>query len=206
MRQFYRSFAIKSAGFRGSKQTTGISASIPSESSAPPTGVGEIVPSASSAMTGAEASKENQKDMTGNIKKFNSRAWGLEASIDETAIGAISSVGDGFFVLGPKIVRGDIIALPDTVLNWKRNDGSNVFDPERYTLLGLIVPKFDLVVVGTGAKTVLPLPQQRAEIRKVLRNVPVEFMSTVHAAATFNMLSKEGSRITACLSTTPNNS
>ncbi len=197
MRQFYRSFAIKSVGYRGSKQTTGISASIPS---------GATIPSASLEMAGAEASKENQKDMTGNIKKFNSRAWGLEASIDETAIGAISSVGDGFFVLGPKIVRGDIIALPDTVLNWKRNDGNNVFDPERYTLLGLIVPKFDLVVVGTGAKTVLPLPQQRAEIRKVLRNVPVEFMSTVHAAATFNMLSKEGSRIAACLSTTPNNS
>ena len=141
--------------------------------------------------------------MTGNIKEFNSRAWGLEASIDETAIGAIRRVGDGFFGVGPKIVRGDIITLPDTVLNWKRNDGSDVFDPERYTSLGLIVLKFDLVVVGTGAKKVLQLPQQRAEIRKVLRNVPVEFMSTVHAAATFNMLSKEGRKIAAFLSATP---
>lgn len=189
MRQFYRSFSISRSSNASIKHGTGISASIRSE---------EV------SLEGKDnVNVENVKDMKGNVQEFNGRAWGLEASIDETIIGSINKVGNGFFVLGTKTIVGDVVTIPGTILSWKRDQNNDILNPERFTLLGLIEPKFDLIVVGTGKNTLLPTPEQRNEIRKIVRNTPVEFMSSFHAAATYNMLSKEGRKIAACLVSLP---
>ncbi|KAG9016123.1 hypothetical protein FRB93_011597 [Tulasnella sp. JGI-2019a] len=69
---------------------------------------------------------------------------------------------------------------------------------EMFEMFEVVVPKPELLILGTGHST-LPVPP---EIRKYLSSIgvgPIDVMDTWNACSTFNMLAEEGRRVAAAL-------
>ena len=101
----------------------------------------------------------------------------------------------GFFPAGFRInrqrLRGPVIITPHLVLSWNVPTDPKELQPEHLYAFLVMQPPIDMILVGTGRKTVR-LPHVYKAIREFC---PIDFCDSRSAAATFNMLSREGRSI-----------
>ncbi|KAL7268599.1 hypothetical protein RUND412_008773 [Rhizina undulata] len=119
---------------------------------------------------------------------------------------------DGFlFQSGIKVRGGDgVLLVNNEVFRWrpaikgseverKAKTGVLELDEDVWGLLDVIHPKPDLLIIGTGARTLLLSPKTRKRISEL--GIAIDAMDTRHAAAQYNLLSTEraGGQVAAAL-------
>lgn len=76
-------------------------------------------------------------------------------------------------------------------------DTLKAITPESFTAVKLLIPRPDLIIIGTGPTT-LPVPPGNMKFLEGL-NVAVDVMDTQNACQTFNVLNGEGRSVAAAL-------
>lgn len=69
--------------------------------------------------------------------------------------------------------------------------------PEHFEIFDTVIPKPELVILGTGKRVVPPPPHVRQYLSKI--GIQVEVMDTRNACSTYNLLAEEGRRVAAAL-------
>lgn len=92
-------------------------------------------------------------------------------------------LNNGIFVVGP------VAVFPRTVLQWNAATASDI-TPESLSLFCLLEPKIDILVIGTGDKSVMPSKEAMSYLKS--HKISPEILSTENAIATFNYLNVEG--------------
>ncbi|KAK7696190.1 hypothetical protein QCA50_000841 [Cerrena zonata] len=69
--------------------------------------------------------------------------------------------------------------------------------PEHFEIFDVVVPKPELLLLGTGPRVQLPPSPIRQYLAKI--GVQVDFMDTKNACSTYNLLTEEGRRVAAAL-------
>ncbi|KIJ57024.1 hypothetical protein M422DRAFT_23148 [Sphaerobolus stellatus SS14] len=88
--------------------------------------------------------------------------------------------------LGGKVFLWDV---PPTL--WKG------WDTNRFQIFDVVVPKPEILVLGTGQRTAQIPPNLRAYLRQI--GIQVEAMDTRSACSTYNLLAEEGRTVAAAL-------
>lgn len=78
-----------------------------------------------------------------------------------------------------------------------RADNIDFVTVESLAMLRVLNPMADIFILGTGPHMVAPSKEVMQFLRSL--NVPFEFMSTFHAASTFNILNEEDRNVAAAL-------
>ncbi|KAI0082525.1 DUF498-domain-containing protein [Panus rudis PR-1116 ss-1] len=68
---------------------------------------------------------------------------------------------------------------------------------DHFSVLDVVVPKPELLLLGTGKKIVQPPPHLRQYLSKI--GVQIDVMDTWNACTTYNLLAEEGRRVAAAL-------
>ncbi|KAF7302203.1 DUF498-domain-containing protein [Mycena indigotica] len=112
-----------------------------------------------------------------------------------TQIASVSSSGilleDGLLLPGAAIFLDGKIFLwdvPDSVTQWKR---------EHLALFEVVVPRPEILILGTGQELAHPPPSFRSFLTEL--GIQVDVMSTRNACSTYNLLAEEGRRVAAAL-------
>ncbi|GJE84586.1 DUF498-domain-containing protein [Phanerochaete sordida] len=69
--------------------------------------------------------------------------------------------------------------------------------PEHFEIFDTVIPKPELVLLGTGKRVVPPPPHIRQYLSKI--GIQTEFMDTRNACSTYNLLAEEGRQVAAAL-------
>ncbi|CAG8576336.1 6839_t:CDS:2 [Paraglomus brasilianum] len=100
----------------------------------------------------------------------------------------------GVRLFGPVILLNGDVFLWDVPQNSKLSDEWNV---DFMKIFDVIVPKPELLIIGTG-KSIVPIaPKIRQYIHKL--GMQIEILDTKNASSTFNVLTEEGRRVAAAL-------
>ncbi|KAJ7506574.1 DUF498-domain-containing protein [Mycena galericulata] len=78
--------------------------------------------------------------------------------------------------------------VPESVTQWRR---------EHLVMLEVVVPKPEILILGTGVEMAHPPPSFRSYLTEL--GIQVDVMSTRNACSTYNLLSEEGRRVAAAL-------
>lgn len=105
----------------------------------------------------------------------------------------VQSYASGKFKISGEYFEGPVIVTPLAVANWENADPFNLSPADFAHLNGEI----DVLIVGSGKRGELLLPQKRAEFKAA--NLSIEIMDTGAACRTFNVLTAEGRRVAAAL-------
>ncbi|KAL1497119.1 hypothetical protein ABEB36_008129 [Hypothenemus hampei] len=110
---------------------------------------------------------------------------------------------DGYSQVGFKLnnrvtVLGPMVIFPRSVLSWNINDINDVND-DSLSLFKVLVPKLDIIVLGTGDK--VTERDVFASFRKFSKDhkISFEILPTETACATFNFLNAEGRNVVGAL-------
>ncbi|TFY54336.1 hypothetical protein EVG20_g9748 [Dentipellis fragilis] len=68
---------------------------------------------------------------------------------------------------------------------------------ERFEIFDVVVPKPEILLIGTGRSVVPPPPELRQYLNEL--GIQVDVMDTWNACTTYNLLSEEGRRVAAAL-------
>jgi NADH dehydrogenase [ubiquinone] 1 alpha subcomplex assembly factor 3 len=68
---------------------------------------------------------------------------------------------------------------------------------ERFEIFEAIVPKPEILLLGTGRSVALPPPKLREYLNKI--GVQLDIMDSWNACSTYNLLAEEGRRVAAAL-------
>ena len=101
----------------------------------------------------------------------------------------IQSYASGKFKISGEYFEGPIILTPFAVEAW-----SGEITPETFAKFK---DEVDVLIIGTGKRGELLLPQKRAEFKQA--GFSLELMDTGAACRTFNVLTAEGRRLAAAL-------
>ncbi|EPQ59035.1 DUF498-domain-containing protein [Gloeophyllum trabeum ATCC 11539] len=71
------------------------------------------------------------------------------------------------------------------------------WNKDRFEIFDTVVPKPDLLLLGTGKSAALPPPSIRSFLSEI--GVQMDVMDTRNACSTYNLLSEEGRRVAAAL-------
>jgi NADH dehydrogenase [ubiquinone] 1 alpha subcomplex assembly factor 3 len=106
---------------------------------------------------------------------------------------------DGMFVGGFRIngkkILGPVLLTKNMVLSWKGTTNIQSLQASDLQFLSVLDPIIDLVLIGTGKTTIRNLPLER-EVRKF---IPIDFLDSFNAGATFNLLMAEERNVAALL-------
>ncbi|EKM59727.1 uncharacterized protein PHACADRAFT_137870 [Phanerochaete carnosa HHB-10118-sp] len=69
--------------------------------------------------------------------------------------------------------------------------------PEHFEVFDAVIPKPELVLLGTGQRVVPPPPHIRQYLSQI--GIQIEVMDTRNACSTYNLLAEEGRRVAAAL-------
>ncbi|KAJ7068820.1 DUF498-domain-containing protein [Mycena amicta] len=112
-----------------------------------------------------------------------------------TQIASVSSSGillqDGLLLPGATILLDGKVFLwdvPESVAQWRR---------EHLALFEVVVPRPEILILGTGEELTHPPPSFRALLTDL--GIQVDVMSTRNACSTYNLLAEEGRRVAAAL-------
>ncbi|XP_068598362.1 NADH dehydrogenase [ubiquinone] 1 alpha subcomplex assembly factor 3 isoform X1 [Brachionichthys hirsutus] len=105
----------------------------------------------------------------------------------------IHSYSEQGFTINGSSVLGPCAVLPPAILQWKVGSYKDITE-ESVSLFHMIVPRIEILVLGTGARLERINPSVLALLKR--KGIAVEVQDTPNACATFNLLSGEG-RITA---------
>ena len=106
----------------------------------------------------------------------------------------IQSYSSGQFRVSGKIYKQSILVAPHHCADWQR-DG--VLSLDDFQPLIDVRDSIDVVLVGTGAKTVFLTPDVKRALREA--GLHVECMDTGAACRTYNVLMAEARRVVAAL-------
>lgn len=93
----------------------------------------------------------------------------------------------GFDINGNKVI-GPCAVLPPAILQWNVGSHKDITE-ESVSLFHMLVPKIEILVLGTGARIELINPSVLALLRR--KGIAVEVQDTPNACATFNLLVSE---------------
>nr|XP_057911309.1 NADH dehydrogenase [ubiquinone] 1 alpha subcomplex assembly factor 3 isoform X2 [Doryrhamphus excisus] len=94
----------------------------------------------------------------------------------------------GFNIDGNKVL-GPCAVLPPAILQWKVGSFKDITE-ESVSLFHMLVPKIEILVLGTGARLERIHPSVLALLKS--KRIAVEVQDTPNACATFNFLMSEG--------------
>ena len=116
----------------------------------------------------------------------------------------IHGYGDGRFRIGEQSHDGPVLVMPETTLPWTLQGDLDTAAPSLEALnLETLAPilkaeqRFDILLIGCGARQVFLPPRLRREIREY--GPVAEVMDTGAACRTFNLLLAEARRVAAAL-------
>ncbi|KZP21549.1 DUF498-domain-containing protein [Athelia psychrophila] len=106
----------------------------------------------------------------------------------------------GILLADGLILPGACIFLEGKVFLWDVPEAGgnwNGWTKEHFEVFEAVVPKPEILLLGTGAKMSLP-PQH---LRKYMSDIGIQmdFMDTRNACSTYNLLAEEGRRVAAAL-------
>ncbi|KAI0092169.1 NADH dehydrogenase 1 alpha subcomplex assembly factor 3, partial [Irpex rosettiformis] len=104
---------------------------------------------------------------------------------------------EGIHLEDGRIVKGACIFVEGKVFLWNVPQRWEGWKEEHFEVFKVTVPKPELLLFGTGKKTILPPGNVRAYLGKL--GVTTEFMDSRNACATYNLLAEEGRRVAAAL-------
>jgi len=110
-----------------------------------------------------------------------------------TPTGAIELV-DGL------VIPSACIFLNGRVFLWdvsSENSSLSWNDKERYKIFEVVVPKPEILLLGTGRSAIMPSPSLRAYLNHI--GIQIDIMDTRNACSTYNLLAEEGRRVAAAL-------
>ena len=104
----------------------------------------------------------------------------------------IQGYGDGGFRISGERHEGSVIVFPTQLLSW---DGE--LTAESLAPIAAAEPKVQILLLGTGAKMILPPPELRRFFRE--QGITLDAMDTGAACRTYSVLLGEERRIAAAL-------
>ena len=137
------------------------------------------------------------QNTTNENNESASGSRGIDMVEDKPKPGTISIRGvghQGFFFKGA-FHAGSVAMFNDIALKWNAKTFEEL-TIDHFILATLCKPRIDVIVLGTGKETVRPPENLLSELKKL---APVEYCSTFHAAATFNLLTMENRFVCAFL-------
>ncbi|HTH96884.1 MAG TPA: Mth938-like domain-containing protein [Stellaceae bacterium] len=106
----------------------------------------------------------------------------------------IEGYGAGGLKLAGTIYRPPLVIFDDVARLWSV---TRIEDATLDSILDLIAGQPEIILLGCGAKTLLPPKPLRESAR--MSGVPLETMDTGAACRTYNILMNEGRRVAAAL-------
>ncbi len=113
----------------------------------------------------------------------------------------VDGYGSGTFKVAGTQVRGSMLIRGDRYDPWPARDVADVAEGEAIGALTGLAGEIDILLVGTGTRTVLLGPSTRKALREA--GLGVEVMSTPAACRTYNVLVAEGRRVAAAVLAMP---
>jgi len=108
----------------------------------------------------------------------------------------VSGFGPGGFQVGGARVEGAVVLCGGRLFRWRVRGHAEV-GPGSLGVVGVLRPKADILVVGSGRNTVRPSEALRAFARE--QGCSLEVQATAAAVSTYNVLSQEGREVVAAL-------
>ncbi|KAJ1308954.1 hypothetical protein OPQ81_004637 [Rhizoctonia solani] len=113
----------------------------------------------------------------------------------------VKSAGEkGIELADGLILPGACIFLAGRVFLWDvptPNDRWTNWGLEHFEVFDVVVPKPELLLLGTGKSAMLPPPRFREYLSRT--GVQIDIMDTRNACSTYNLLAEEGRRVAAAL-------
>ncbi|KAL5636662.1 hypothetical protein ACGC1H_000577 [Rhizoctonia solani] len=113
----------------------------------------------------------------------------------------VKSAGEtGIELVDGLILPGACIFLAGRVFLWDvptPNDRWTNWGLEHFEVFDVVVPKPELLLLGTGKSAMLPPPRFREYLSR--SGVQIDIMDTRNACSTYNLLAEEGRRVAAAL-------
>lgn len=111
----------------------------------------------------------------------------------------VHGYGDGRFRIGDVSHEGPVLIRPEATVAWDVAADVSIPDLPLDTLAPILEAemRFDILLIGTGARQVFMPPALRGRIRE--KGPVAEVMDTGAACRTFNLLLAEGRRVAAAL-------
>jgi uncharacterized protein len=106
----------------------------------------------------------------------------------------IQSYNNGYFKVNGEKYEHSILIAPHHVMKWVHGDNLSLKD---FQPLIDISDTIDVVLIGTGSKTVFLEPSLKKELRA--NNLHIEVMDTGAACRTYNVLMSEARRVMCAL-------
>jgi uncharacterized protein len=112
----------------------------------------------------------------------------------------ITAYGDHEFMVNNVFVRSSILLFPNSFLQWKIRDISEL-SIDSLRIFTLLYPSLQILLIGTGNSMLFPHEPKAQGITDFFRKhgVKVEFLSSNVAATTFNFLNQEDRNVAAAL-------
>ncbi|KAF9000208.1 NADH dehydrogenase 1 alpha subcomplex assembly factor 3 [Cyathus striatus] len=109
---------------------------------------------------------------------------------------------DGIRLSDGLLIKGACIFLEGNVFLWDvpESGTSNAWkgwSEDRFNIFEVVVPKPEILLLGTGKTTSPPPPSLRAYLNKL--GIQLDVMDTRNACSTYNLLAEEGRRVAAAL-------
>jgi len=100
-------------------------------------------------------------------------------------------------VVNGVILPGAVLLLPETSFLWNVNSLEDI-TPDSLKVLTMVTPRIEVCILGTGKRTRRPSPELISWFSS--QGISLDFMDSVNAFATFNVLTQEGrNAAAACL-------
>ncbi|CUA69425.1 hypothetical protein RSOLAG22IIIB_03951 [Rhizoctonia solani] len=113
----------------------------------------------------------------------------------------VKSAGEaGIELADGLILPGACVFLAGRVFLWDvptPNDRWTNWGLEHLEVFDVVVPKPELLLLGTGKSAMLPPPRFREYLSRI--GVQIDIMDTRNACSTYNLLAEEGRRVAAAL-------
>ncbi|KAJ7228163.1 DUF498-domain-containing protein [Mycena pura] len=119
------------------------------------------------------------------------------ASDTPLAVQIASVTEEGILLEDGLLLPAACILLDGKVFLWDVPDKTTQWGREHLAMFEVVVPRPEILILGTGAELVHPPPSFRSYLTDL--GIQVDVMSTRNACSTFNLLAEEGRRVAAAL-------
>ncbi|EIN10836.1 DUF498-domain-containing protein [Punctularia strigosozonata HHB-11173 SS5] len=95
------------------------------------------------------------------------------------------------------VIPGPCVFLEGKVLLWDIPQDLTKWTRERFEVFDIVVPKPEILLIGTGKTVAMPPPAIRQYLNEI--GIQIDVMDTWNACSTYNLLAEEGRRVAAAL-------
>ncbi|GLE01292.1 hypothetical protein PINS_up010122 [Pythium insidiosum] len=110
---------------------------------------------------------------------------------------SVTEYDEGGFVVNDVNLRGGVALLPDIAMLWKPRRFEEI-TKESLEVFTIANPPVEILILGCGAKIQHQLDPSIKEFLKV-NGIVVEYLDSVNACATFNILNAEDRKVAAAI-------